>query len=667
MTDRSGLKYVFTGGGSGGHVNPALAIADGIRDQHPGVRIEYIGVRGKIEADLVPKRGYPIHLVHARGLPSARQVIPLIAFALATGLGVLQCLWHLLRIRPDIVVATGGYASGPVLIALSMLRFLKLSSAYNFIFEPNVIPGLVNRLAGRIADRIGISFIETSRYFSAEKVVHVGYPVRQEIGSVSREDARIALNVPVDATVVFAFGGSQGARSINRAIVDVLPVLLKRKKLYVFHSIGIQNGPGYNADQDTETRLKSYGLSEEDLKRYHRMSYAHEIHSLYAASDIIIGRAGAGTITEICAGGRPSILVPLPNVAGDHQVLNARALEASGAAIVLYEEVLIEGKQVVGSVNSQRLVDIILSLADTPEQREAMGEQARQVFDHNGLDRIMEQLENTSCNGADYTPLGTSAFETLETVSGLSPFQLLKRVESADEALMEALGTDYLTYKTDGYLTNQNWTIRNVGVKLVGLLKYTGKIPLLISMLQDRTPVSRLRQIFGGDYQQVGFIRRNIIRTMIQLDQYTPEIRTALRASFKDPYFEVRSTAAQAVAELSQQIGTDEELVSDLLKLMEDRSFEVVTAAITALGKISDASFIQHARRFYLHSNWKIREAIIKALADLVIRGVATDYDLLRTEMKDLLVTCVDFKPTFPIKKALNELAVLIEPQHRQE
>ncbi|MEE2710533.1 MAG: glycosyltransferase [Gemmatimonadota bacterium] len=667
MSDRSGLKYVFTGGGSGGHVNPALAIADGVRDQHPGVRIEYIGVRGKIEADLVPKRGYPIHLVHARGLPSVRQVIPLFAFALATGVGVLQCLWLLLRIRPDIVVATGGYASGPVLIALSILRILRLSSAYTFVFEPNVIPGLVNRLAGRVADRIGISFIETSRFFPAAKVAHVGYPVRQEIGSVSREDARIALNVPMEATVIFAFGGSQGARSINRAIIDVLPVLLERKNLHVFHSIGIHKGPEYNAEQDTEARLKSHGLSREDQKRYHRMIYAHNIHTLYAASDIIIGRAGAGTITEICAGGRPSILVPLPNVAGDHQVLNARALETGGAAIVLYEEALIEGRQVVGSVNSRRLADIVLSLADTPEQRENMGEHARQVFDHNGLDRIMNQLENTSCNDADHPPRKTSAFETLETVSGLSPFQLLKRVKSADEAMLEAIGTDYLKYKTDGYLTNQNWTIRNVGVKLVGLLKYTEKIPVLISMLQDRTPVSRLQRIFGGDYQQVGFIRRNIVRTMIQLDQYSPEIRTALRTSFEDPYFEVRSTSAQAVADLSLQVGTDEELVSDLVKLMEDRSFEVVTAAITALGKISDASFIQHARRFYLDSNWKIREAIIRAFADLVTRGVATDYDLLRAEMEDLLVTCVDFKPTFPIKKALNELAVLIEPQHRQE
>ena len=278
MPDRSGLRYVFTGGGSGGHVNPALAIADGVRAQHPGVRIEYIGVRGKIEADLVPKRGYPIHLVHARGLPSVKQVIPLMTFALATGAGVLQCLWLLLRIRPDIVVATGGYASSPVLIALSMLRFLRLSSAYSFIFEPNVIPGLVTRLAGRIADRIGISFIETSRFFPAAKVAHVGYPVRQEIGSVSRENARIALNVPMEATVIFAFGGSQGSRSINRAIVDALPVLLERKDLHVFHSIGIQKSPEYNAEKDTDARLKTHGLSGEELKRYHRMAFNSRLH-----------------------------------------------------------------------------------------------------------------------------------------------------------------------------------------------------------------------------------------------------------------------------------------------------------------------------------------------------------------------------------------------------
>ncbi|MBT5876180.1 MAG: UDP-N-acetylglucosamine--N-acetylmuramyl-(pentapeptide) pyrophosphoryl-undecaprenol N-acetylglucosamine transferase, partial [Candidatus Latescibacteria bacterium] len=502
--DRPPQTYVFTGGGSGGHVNPALAIADGIKSAKPNSRIEYIGARGKIEAELVPTRGYPIHLVHARGLPSRKKLLPLLAFALVTGLGILQCLTLILKIKPDIIVATGGYASSPVLFALWILRTLHLTSARCFIHEQNVVPGLVNRIAGRIADRIGVSFLETARFFHPSKVVHVGYPIRKEISSVHREQARQDLKIPEQSTVIFAFGGSQGARSINRGLIDALPELLCNKRIYIFHVLGIQDSPEYHAEDDASTRIASLGMGTEELSRYHSMRYAHDIQTYYAASDVIIGRAGAGTVTEICAGGRPSILIPLPNAPGDHQALNARTLESGGAAYVLYEEATLEEGRPVGTVDGQQLSRLILQLDESPQKRKQMGESALRLFDKKGLERIMGELTFPAFTPNQDSPLKSTMASDLETVSTMTPFQLLRKLDADEQTTIETIGHGYLRYKADGYLTNERWQVRNVGVKIAGILKYQKKLPLLLSMLRDRTPVSRVQRLFGGDFQQVG-------------------------------------------------------------------------------------------------------------------------------------------------------------------
>ena len=668
--DRQPGTYLFTGGGTGGHVYPGLAIADEVRNRNPNARIEYIGARGKIEETLVPERGYPIHLVHARGLPTQKNIGSMLVFALHTGLGFLESLVLLLRIRPQIVVATGGYASSPVLMALAALRFLRLLPTFCFIHEQNVVPGLVNRLAGHIADRIGVSFGETTRYFPSSKVVRVGYPIRKEIGTVTRDDARSALNIPSGAQVVFAVGGSSGARSINRALVDALPRLMERDNLHVFHVIGSQQNPEYHAAHDTSARLAETGLDPAAIPQYHQMDYTHTIETMYAASDIVIARSGAATVTEICACGQPSILIPLPNVSGDHQALNARTLETAGAAQVLYEEAMLDRNRIIGVVNGQRLADLILTLLDDPERRMAMAESARNLFDRHGLDRIMIQLGLASEHNetvpfeydedANRPGHDDAAFAEIEAVTRLSPFMLLKRVEQANRQYIQTIGIDYLNYKVNGYLTSERWQIRNVGVKLVGLLEYRDKLPQLLAMLQDRTPTPWPQRLFGGDYQQVGFIRRNIIRTIVQLGVYNTDVRNALLASFDDPYYEVRLTAAQAITELAHSACPDDEVMGRLYRLIQDASFDVVAAAITALGKVGDASIIQTLRKFYLDTNWKIREAIIHALIELIHRDVITDYEALVKETDDILVTCVDFQPTFPIKRTLNELITLI-------
>lgn len=662
---------------------PALAIADEIRKRRPDARIVYIGARGKIEAMLVPRHGYPIHLIRARGLPSRKRPGPLIAFAALTGLGIVQSLFLLLRIRPDVVVATGGYASAPLMVALGMLRFLRLSSARSFVHEQNAVPGLVNRVVGRFADRVGVSFEKSLRYFPPGKAVHVGYPVRREIASVDRETARRALNIPLDAEAVFVFGGSQGSRSINRGLVDALPVLMRRERLHVFHVIGQWQDAAYHAARDTTERLARAGLDPEALSRYHQMDYAYHIEMHYAASDLVVGRGGAATITEVCACGCPAIIIPLSNTPGDHQVVNAHILEAEDVGCVLYEEAVPDDQgRIARTVNGRRLAEKIASLLDDPARLAGMADRARLLFDSAGVDRITAQIDalseykaiqtgvgsNGDANGRQ--PIRASAVHvrshetsTVESLARLSPFQLLERVQRAQSAPEDRRKLDphYLRYKIDSYLTDARWPVRNVGVKLVGLLGYEDKLPLLLTLLNDRTPASRLQRLFGGDYRQVGFIRRNIVASMIQLGVYTPDIRAALLAALADPYYEVRSSAARAFAALAPPAEPDEEVLRGLIALLKDGSFEVVVAAVRTLGKIGDAAVWPHLRPFYLHTNWKVREAVIYTLIDLVKRNLIKDRETLRQDMDNILATCVYFDPAFPLKQALSELAATLD------
>lgn len=667
------LTYVFTGGGTGGHVYPGLAIADEVRSRNPGARIVYIGARGRMEASLVPKRGYPIHLVHARGLPSGRRVLALLGFAACTGFGVFQSLFHLVRHRPRMIVATGGYASSPVLLAYWMLRTLRLSGACRcFVHEQNVVPGKVNRLAGRIADRIGVSFEASLRYFPAGKATWTGYPVRTEIGAVSGVEARSSLGLPSDAKVIFAFGASSGARSINRAVVDALPRLLSRQDIHVIHVIGQARSPDYHAEADTLDRLERLDLTDEQRSRYLQSEYSHEIETLYAASDLVITRSSAGVITEIGICGIPSVLVPLPYAPGDHQAVNARTLESSGAASVVYESISMENGQTIGEVDGERLARLALEILDDPARCDVMIRRARETFDRGGLDRIADQLDQMSTdrpsdrilpNGRPDEPDVAGRVFTPEHV--FSAFSLVRRFTAdRDRTFIDSVGEDYLKYRVDGYLKSARWQIRNEGVKLVGLLGYRDRLPFILALLRDKTPAPRLQRLFGGDYRQVGFIRRNAVTTISRLGVYDTPVRATLLDLLSDPYYEVRSAAARAFAALAPETGErDDEVLDGLRGLLRESSFEVRSAVILAMGKTGGGDVAEWLRPYYQDPNGKVRQAVIDALNDLVGRKMIDDLDGLREELDGILITSNHFDPDFPIKRTLNRLIDMIRRQ----
>ena len=329
------MKYLLTGGGTGGHVYPALAIANEIRQTRADAEFLYVGHRDKLDAWVVPEQGYPIRFVRARPFPRTRSLVPLLRFASVLAVGVVQGALILLRYRPQIIISTGGFVSAPILFAHGAMAKVGLSRARVFLYEPNAYPGLLNQIAGRLAQRIGVAFEQAGRWFDANRVAVVGYPVRRSFLHLNQSAAREKLGIDQGRTVVLAFGGSGGAKAINEAVLTALP-LWREAGLVVIHVTGRYKGPDYDAVAETEAALAAMGI-EGECDWYRRLDYADQIADLIAAADLVICRSGAGTLTEMAVSGTPTLIVPLPTSAEDHQALNAREMERIGAAQVLYQ------------------------------------------------------------------------------------------------------------------------------------------------------------------------------------------------------------------------------------------------------------------------------------------------------------------------------------------
>jgi len=697
-----GQRYLVTGGGTGGHVYPAIAIADEIKRRDPTARFLYVGVKGKSEETIVPRRGYPLKFVHAEGWPGGRRPLALARFAIKLTLGLLKSIYLLIIFRPRMIIGSGGYVSAPIMLAAILLRRLHLLQARTFIHEQNTFPGKLNRLVGAMVDQVGVSFLETLRYFP-RKGFFVGYPVRRELTEEARGDvgspaeargdvgspaeargdvgspaeargdvgspaearaaARQALGIPPEKKVVFAFGGSQGARTINRALVGALPHLKERADLFIVHGTGAYKGPGYDAQADTEARLGAIGLGD-DPNFYLRQSYFHNIEQVYAAADLVVCRGGAGTLTEIAARAIPCLVVPKANLPGDHQVKNARALSNAGAARVIYERVELTEGGLEERVKGRVLAEAILALLEDPAALEDMRQAARVYHQPGSLDRIGNALARLMdpAFGADRTaaqkiiprePNGPD----LEALGPIALIRYLERRRREGEGPLEPSDQEYLEYRTDDYLASPAWPVRNRGVKLVGLLGYTERLEHLLYMLKERRPVPWLYRLLGGDFEQVGFIRRNIFAALRQLDVSNQGVWDAIQLGLEDGYFEVRTEAARAAGHFAGRLGNAQaQVVAQLRRRLKDRSFEVVAAAAEGLGKTSsDGAIVEDFKIFLFDKNWKIRKAVVEALHRLLEREVVHPGQL-EPILATILITSNGFVPQFPLKQALLRL-----------
>ncbi len=324
------MKVLITGGGTGGHINPALAIAQKIKASDKNNKILYVGTKEGMESDLVPKQGFDFRTVEAKFLKRKISIENIKTLAISIK-GVAQSMKIISEFKPDIVIGTGGYVCGPVVLAAA------LKKVPTIIHEQNVFPGITNKLLSKVVDKIAISFEEATKYFKyKEKLVLVGNPVRKEVIEANRMQSRKKYNLKNDDILIYSFGGSGGQKSLNDSIINVIKDIKNRDKIKLLHVTG--------------KRLKDdfqESLQKENIKIPSNVTivdYMYDAPSALSASDLVIGSAGAITIAEITKIGVPSILIPKTYTAENHQEYNARALEKMGAAVVILENELKDNK-----------------------------------------------------------------------------------------------------------------------------------------------------------------------------------------------------------------------------------------------------------------------------------------------------------------------------------
>lgn len=393
------MRYVLTGGGTGGHVYPNLAIASQLAGHDPQAEFLYIGVKDRAEADIVPRYGMPIRFVPSRGMPTSKFSPAMVVFLFSLLVGTLKAAALLLRFRPRLVIATGGYVSAPTLLAARLLRRPVL------VHEQNAYPGLVNRTFGRIAQRVCVSFPESLAHFGHNGKL-VGYPVRPAILALrepaseeQRRQWKRELGVDPDRRLILITGGSLGARSINRAVAALLPALAAdaelRRRVFVLHGVGRFAGPEYDAAADTVARLKAVGFDEDAARDFYRRErYLYEIEKWLRVADVIVCRAGAGSLAETAAVGAPAVVIPKSGLPGDHQVKNAETMAAAGACLVIQEHrETVDGKP-GDAVDPERLLAAIRELIDlSPEARAAMQAAAARFVVPDCLERIQSEAD----------------------------------------------------------------------------------------------------------------------------------------------------------------------------------------------------------------------------------------------------------------------------------
>ena len=356
------MKVVLSGGGTGGHIYPGLAVAQALREQG-APELLYIGVRGRMDEQIVGAAGLPLETVSAAPL-RVGSPLGMVRNAVSLAIGVVQS-WRILgRFRPDAVFATGGYASVPVGVA-ARLRQLPL-----LVYLPDVRPGWAVRLLARLATRIAATTERSMADLPAGKAVAAGYPVRASFWSATREAARAKLGLPQDEKVLLVTGASQGARRLNEAVVAQLEGLLA--VCHVMHLTG-------RADE-TELLAKRDALPEAQRARYHVLGYLEDMADAMAAADLAVMRSGASVLGELPAAGLPAVLVPGVYQGGYDQRANARYLADEGCAVVLENEEL------------GRLTDVVRDLLADETKRRAMSDAARRLAQPDAARTIARML-----------------------------------------------------------------------------------------------------------------------------------------------------------------------------------------------------------------------------------------------------------------------------------
>lgn len=363
------MKIIVSGGGTGGHIYPALTLIRTLEKRVPNLEVLYVGTHRGLESDIIPKEGIPFETVDLEGFKRSLSPANILRAARAIQ-GVGKAMGIVKKFQPDVVIGTGGYVCGPVLMAASLLGIPSL------IQEQNVIAGITNKILSRFVTTVATGYQEANKHFPASKVVFTGNPIRKEVLREKEDGDYAAFGLQPHRKTILVSGGSRGARSINRAMVDVLKYYAGRGDVQILHATG------KGEYDDIMERIKATGLDLTLADNIQVRPYLYNMPQAMAIADLAVFRAGATGLAELTAKGIPAILIPYPYAAENHQEHNARAVENAGAAKVILNK----------DVTPELLISTIDALLQSPATLENMAKHSRELGRPEAADTIAELI-----------------------------------------------------------------------------------------------------------------------------------------------------------------------------------------------------------------------------------------------------------------------------------
>lgn len=358
---KQSVNILLSGGGTGGHIYPAIAIANELRERHPNSNFLFVGAEGRMEMEKVPQSGYEIKGLKITGLQRSLSLKNL-AFPFKLVSSLLKAKKIIRKFKPNVVIGTGGFASGPTLYMANRDRIPSL------IQEQNSYPGITNKLLAKKVKKICVAYDGLEEYFPSEKLIKTGNPVRQDLLNIDekREEALAYFDLDPHKMTLVILGGSLGARAINQALEKNIQAILKNGIQVIW-----QSGKLYYEEYKKFSEVKGVQVWE----------FVQRMDLLYAAADILVSRAGAGSISELCIVGKPVVFIPSPNVAEDHQTKNAKSVTDRNAGVLLQED------------NIGSLAEVIKILLEDSQKRNVLSENIKKLALPNATKEIADQVD----------------------------------------------------------------------------------------------------------------------------------------------------------------------------------------------------------------------------------------------------------------------------------
>lgn len=367
------LIVALTGGGTGGHIYPAVAVAQKLKTDEDIKKLYYIGCVVNMEKEIAQKENIEFLSVTISGMPR-KPGLGLIKWLFELFRAVMQSIRHLTRIKPDVILGTGGYVSGPVLLAAIILKIPFV------IHESDAHPGIANKLLAPAAKYVSVSFGQAKKHLNSKNIALNGNPVREIFNKISRESALSALNLSLNKKTLLVIGGSQGARTINNALMGVVQKLIYEHNFQIIHQTGKKNIEEY------KKQLSQIWHDFTACSDYVLRPYFDDMSIPLVSADLAISRAGSLSISELNLSGLPSILIPYPYAASDHQRFNAKAMEEAEAAVYLEDS----------ECNSEKLAACILNLFNNPDKLMKMKEINKSLAKPDSTKNIVEMLKKAA-------------------------------------------------------------------------------------------------------------------------------------------------------------------------------------------------------------------------------------------------------------------------------